>query len=109
VLARFDPSLNPVAEVGVSGDLDTVWATGSTPTTGHEAKTGSVARYCWDVADWDRSGWVVPLGAAGAPPSPHAGDQQAAWAEGRLLAAPYSPAAVDAAAVSRETIRITLP
>ena len=104
VLARFDESLDPSSAVGVSGDLDTVWATGYTPTSGFEAKTGSVARYCWDVADWDRSGWVVPLGAAGSEPSPHAGDQQAAWAEGRLLPAPYSEAAVDAAATSRESI-----
>jgi penicillin amidase len=100
VLARFDPSLDPAASVAVGGDLDTVFSTGYTPTAGLGVKAGSVARYAWDVGDWDRSGWVVPLGAAGAPPSPHAGDQQEAWAAGRLFPAPYTRAAVEASAAA---------
>ncbi|HUP86987.1 MAG TPA: penicillin acylase family protein [Acidimicrobiales bacterium] len=97
VLGVLDDSLHPPSRVGVGGDLDTVFSTGYTPTVGLDVKTGSVARYAFDLADWDRSGWVVPLGSAGAPPSPHAADQQAAWAQGRLVPAPYSRAAVDAA------------
>ena len=46
---------------------------------------GSVARYVWDLAGLDRSGWVVPLGAAGDERSPYAFDQLDAWVEGRLL------------------------
>lgn len=98
VLGRLDPSLDPRQHVSVGGDLDTVFATGIVPTAGLEARAGSVARYAFDVDDWDRSGWVVPLGAAGSPPSEHADDQQAAWAEGRLLPAPYTRAAVEASA-----------
>ena len=59
-----------------------------------------MARYAFDLADWDRSGWVVPLGAAGAAPSPHADDQQDAWAAGRLFPAPYTRAAVEASAAA---------
>jgi penicillin amidase len=99
-LARFDPSLDPVDHVEVGGDLDTVFATGYTPTAGLDVKAGSVARYAFDLADWDRSGWVVPLGAGSAPPDAHAGDQQAAWAQGRLLPAPYTRAAVEASAAA---------
>ena len=50
----------------------------------------SVARYCFDLADWDNSGWVVPLGASGHPGSTHFADQVAAWSEGRLLPMRYS-------------------
>ena len=31
------------------------------------ALTGSVARYLWDLADPNASGWIVPLGASGDP------------------------------------------
>ncbi len=97
-LASFDPALDPERRVEVGGDLDTVFATGFTPTAGFDVRTGSVARYAFDLGNWDESGWVVPLGAAGAPPNEHAGDQQEAWSEGRLLPAPYTRAAVEAAA-----------
>ena len=100
VLGGLDPTLHPAARVELSGDLDTVFAATYTPTSGFDVKAGSVARYAFDLADWDRSGWVVPLGAAGAPPSPHAGDQQEAWAAGRLFPAPYTRAAVEASAAS---------
>ena len=103
VLGGLDPSLHPAQRVEVSGDLDTVQVSGYTPTVGFDVKTGSVARYVWDVADWDRSAWVVPLGAAGAPPDPHAADQQDAWAAGRLFPAPYSRAAVEASAAAALT------
>jgi penicillin amidase len=63
--------------------------------------SGSVARYAFDVADWDRSGWVVPLGAAGDPGSSHAFDQQEAWRAGQLVSAPYSRSAVQRAAQDR--------
>ncbi len=98
VLGGLDPTLHPRHRVPVSGDLDTVFATGIVPTAGLEARAGSVARYAFDVGDWDRSGWVVPLGVAGSPPSEHADDQQAAWADGRLLPAPYTRAAVEESA-----------
>lgn len=99
VLGALDPSLHPRQKVSVGGDLDTVFATGFVPTSGLEARAGSVARYAFDTDDWDRSGWIVPLGVAGSPPSEHADDQQAAWAEGRLSPAPFTRAAVEASSV----------
>jgi len=71
--------LNPPA-VPMGGDADTVQAA-SHPVGGGYAVSGtSVARYIFDLADWDRSAWVVPLGSSGHPGSPHYADQLARWA-----------------------------
>ena len=82
-----DPDLEPPAIpiTPVSGDIDTVRATGWLPGLTDEAYRGSVARYVWDLDDRARSGWVVPMGASGDPRSSHHLDQLAAWAEARLL------------------------
>jgi penicillin amidase len=79
----LDPPVLPVTAVG--GDIDTVRCTGWLPGITDEAYRGSVARYVWDLADRSASGWVVPLGAAGDPRSPHHHDQLTAWAETRLV------------------------
>jgi penicillin amidase len=81
--------------------METVQASSYLPVEGLRTATGSVARYAFDLADWDSSGWVVPLGAAGEPGSRHAYDQQEAWRSGQLLPAPYSRRAVEAAAEER--------
>ena len=69
----------------VSGDVDTVRCTGWVPGLTDEAYRGSVARYVWDLADPSASGWVVPMGAAGDPRSPHHLDQLEPWSQARLL------------------------
>lgn len=69
----------------VDGDGDCVRCTGSLPGVTDEAYRGSVARYVWDLADRDASGWVVPVGAAGHPDHHHHHDQLAPWAAGELL------------------------
>jgi len=84
-------ALNPPS-VGVGGDGDTPQC-GSFGGlgTGDFAITGlSVNRYCFDCADWEKSGWVVPLGANGHPGSPHYADQRTAWSEQRLLPMHYA-------------------
>jgi penicillin G amidase len=97
--AELDPPSVPYG-----GDMDTVQASSYIPVDGLRTASGSVARYAFDLADWDRSGWVVPLGATGEPGTRHAHDQQEAWRTGQLLPAPYSPAAVRAAAAERVTL-----
>ena len=59
-----------VPEMPVSGDIDCVRCTGSQPGLADECWRGSVARYVWDLADRDNSGWVVPLGAVRRPAQP---------------------------------------
>jgi penicillin amidase len=73
----------PVTPVG--GDIDCVRCTGSLPGIDDSAWRGSVARYVWDLADPADGGWVVPLGAAGDPRSPHHADQLPLWAAVELV------------------------
>jgi len=68
----------------LAGDNDCVRCTGTVP-GGSTAVRGSVARYVWDLAGLDRSGWVVPMGASGDPRDPHHRDQQDAWVGAALL------------------------
>jgi penicillin G amidase len=95
--------LNPPS-VPYGGDMDTVQASSYIPVDGLRTVSASVARYAFDLADWDRSGWVVPLGAAGEAGHRHGHDQQEAWRTGRLLPAPYSPRAVQQAASEKITL-----
>ncbi|MFZ5817481.1 MAG: penicillin acylase family protein [Bacillota bacterium] len=81
--------LNP-PPVPLGGDADTVQAAGFVPGTGFRVSITSVARYCFDLSDWDRSGWVLPYGVSGHPGSPHYADQAEAWASHRLLPMRYS-------------------
>jgi penicillin amidase len=77
------PLLDPPS-VSLGGDGDTVQAAAYLPAAGFEITTTSVARYVFDLGDWERSGWIVPLGASGHPGSPHYADQAADWAALRL-------------------------
>lgn len=78
------------APPAVGGDTDCVMANGTLPGSDVSFR-GSVARYAWDLASRAASGWVVPLGAAGDPRSPHHHDQTTEWVAGRLL--PLEPPA----------------
>jgi penicillin G amidase len=75
--------------VAVGGDGETVNATGYVPGAGYHVALTSVARYAFDLADWDASAWIVPCGASGHPGTPHWADQLTAWAECRLLPMRY--------------------
>ncbi len=81
---------------GCAGDGDTVRQGGTAPETGERAIHGSVARYAFDLGDWDSSGWVVPHGVSGVRNSGHDLDQRQAWLNCELLPMAYSPEAVAA-------------
>lgn len=91
--AALDP---PGAPVG--GDNDTVLANGSYPATGYAASYGSVARYVFDVGNWDNSQWIVFAGASGDPRSPHYADQHAVWAQTRMAPMLYDWGTIERAA-----------
>ncbi|WP_245502116.1 penicillin acylase family protein [Bradyrhizobium betae] len=70
----------------VGGDNDTVMANGCYwASSGLTAAYGAVARYVFDVGNWDNCSWIVFHGASGHPASPHYADQHAAWAAAKLV------------------------
>jgi penicillin amidase len=95
--------LNPPA-LPMGGDGDTVQAASFIAGAGYAITATSVARYVFDLGDWNRSAWVVPLGASGHPGSPHFADQAQAWSEARLLPMRYDWARIVADAESHQTL-----
>ncbi|HKC49315.1 MAG TPA: penicillin acylase family protein [Myxococcota bacterium] len=95
---RVPPSLP------MGGDGDTVLCGATVPGFSLRATTVSVARYAFDLADWERSGWVVPHGVSGDSASPHHTDQLLAWAELRLLPMRYDWRGIEAVVTSRVTL-----
>ena len=97
--SRLDPP-----SVAIGGDGDTVQAAGFAAPTGYGLTLTSVARYAFDLGDWEQSGWVVPLGVSGDPESRHYADQAAAWAEVRLLPMRYGWDRIRAEAESHQVL-----
>jgi penicillin amidase len=90
--------------VPMGGDGDTVQSAGFIAAAGYGITLASVARYAFDLADWDRSGWVVPLGASGHPGSPHYADQAGPWSDVRLLPMRYGWAGIRAEARAHQVL-----
>ena len=84
-----DAELLDPSSVAVGGDGETVQAARFIPAAGYEVATTSVARYVFDLGDWNGSAWIVPLGSSGHPGSPHYADQAQDWANVRLRAMRY--------------------
>jgi penicillin amidase len=92
--------------IGIGGDTNTVAQAGVRPLdplAGH----GAIAnhRTIIDLADPDRSRYVLAGGQSGNPLSPHYVDQLEIWARGDGIPIPWSPAAVAAAVVDRLILR----
>jgi penicillin amidase len=100
---HLEGRLNPPS-VAVGGDGETVNAAGYVPGAGYQLALTSVARYVFDLGDWEASAWVVPCGASGHPGDRHWADQLQAWAACRLLPMRYDWARVRAEAESGETL-----
>ena len=67
------------------GDAETPQAAAFSLTDRFNVTTTSSNRYIHDTGDWNRSLWVVPLGASGHPGSPHYADQGPLWATVRYV------------------------
>ena len=70
---------------------------------GTDATYGPIARYAYDVGNWDTGLWLVFHGASGHPGSPHYADQTDLWARGAMIPALYNWARIEALAKSRQT------
>jgi penicillin amidase len=98
--AGLDPPALPLG-----GDGDTVQAVGLLPTSGTAATYGALARYAFDVGDWDNSLWAVFHGASGRPGSPHYADQNPAWSVCRMAPMRYTWPVIEREASATQTLR----
>jgi len=75
--------------IPMSGDGDTPLAGSYSPA--EFAKVGglSVARYVYDLSDWNNCLWAVPLGSSGHPGSPHYYDQSEIWRQIQMVPMNY--------------------
>jgi penicillin amidase len=103
-VARPEAADLAVPVSGVPGDGETVRAGGVATIYGLRSYLSSVARYVFDVADWDNSGWIVPHGVSGVRGSGHDLDQRDAWLACDLIPMAYSDEAVAANAVTTHTV-----
>ena len=105
-LSAASPDLAGVLDppsVSMGGDGDTPQAGSYSPGDQFAMTSMSVARYAFDLADWDGSTWVVPLGSSGHPGSAHYADQATMWQQVRMLPMTYSWEKLKAEAESCQT------
>jgi penicillin G amidase len=105
-IAGAVPVKHPLSALGASFLNGTTFAGNGDAYTVHVQNTGfsQSFRAVWDIGNWDAGGITLPQGESGRPGSGHYTDQAADWVAGRLLALPYSDAAVDTATVDRLTL-----
>ena len=97
-------SLLDPPSVPMGGDGETLQAGSYALSDPYIMTSMSVARYVFDLGDWDTSTWVVPLGSSGHPASPHYADQTPLWQQVRMLPMLYSWDRVLADAESQQTL-----
>lgn len=94
-----EPLVAPRDQGPVSGDNETVFTTGVIPhVAGTHAAYASLARYVFDVGQWEACRWVVFHGAAGDPRDPHYDSQSSLWRQGATVPMHYDWAVVRDAA-----------
>ncbi len=90
--------------IPASGDGDTPLAGGYSPSAPAAITSLSVARYCYDTANWDNSLWIVPLGSSGHPASPHYHDQSEPWRQVQMRPMRWHWPAIKTARQTRQTL-----
>ena len=107
-LSTAFPGLAPLLDppsVPMGGGGETPQAAGFSPADPFTVTGLSVARYVFDLGDWDGSRWAIPLGASGHPGSPHYADQAPVWGEVQLIPMLYSWPRIEAGAEAQQTLR----
>ena len=96
---RLDPPAIPM-----SGDGDTPLAGAYSPADMATVGGLSVARYAYDLADWDKSMWAIPLGASGQPGSAHYHDQAETWRRVEMVPMEYGWEGIVERSRARQTL-----
>ncbi|RMF85233.1 MAG: penicillin acylase family protein [Nitrospinota bacterium] len=107
-LSTSFPALSPLLDppaVSMGGDGDTVQAAAFSNQEPYLISVTSVARYVFDLGDWNRSAWVVPLGSSGHPGSPHYADQVERWRRVELFPMLYDWTQIAAQAESHQRLQ----
>ena len=76
--------INPPS-ISLSGDGDTPHAGFFGPSKPFNIMSTSVARYVFDLSNWEQCHWIVPFGASGHPGSKHYYDQMEMWSQSKLI------------------------
>ena len=85
-----EPLVAPRDKGPVPGDNETVFSTGYVPhLAGTHAAYGSLARYVFDVGNWEACRWIVFHGSSGDPRDPHYDSQSDLWRRGKTVAMQY--------------------
>jgi penicillin amidase len=74
------------------------------PRVGTHPAYASIARYVFDVGNWEACRWIVFHGSAGNPQDAHYDDQSAMWCRGELIPMHYDWAVVAQHATSKATL-----
>ena len=88
----------------LGGDGDTPLAASYSHSDPFGIAGSSVARYIYDLSDWDNSRWIVPFGASGHPASAHFSDQSSIWADVDFIPMTYSWNKIERSAESSQTL-----
>jgi penicillin amidase len=103
-----EPLFAPRDHGPVDGDNETVFTTGFVPHVfGTHPSYASIARYVFDLSDWEASTWVVFHGASGDTRSPHYDDQSQRWLRGQTVPMAYGWDTVKAGAASHTVLAPT--
>ena len=86
---EFAKDLNP-PRFAINGDGDTPHNASASNVEKFDIVATSVARYFFDVSDWDNSKWIVPLGSSGHPGSVNYYDQGLLWKDDKVIDMQFS-------------------
>ncbi len=103
--AQLPREPSPNVRVASGGDGATVMARWWASIPAPQASGGAMFAGVFDVGNWDAALVINAPGQDGDPRSPHYADLLTAWSEGKMFNLPFSPAAVEAAAEQRTTLR----
>jgi penicillin G amidase len=88
----------------IPGSATTVNAMGGANADWKKVVWGPSMRVVWDTGNWDQSRAILPGGQSGHFNDPNYDDQISLYLNGKTRVVPWSPRAIDAAAVSKLTL-----